>query len=110
MTGKLQFICVAVAQFMGWQHTAATLFLQATQSQLTYCHNNNNGHYTRQPASAGTSSTELEDFVGAKFYCPHVLADGNQRIRIRQKTLECYLHSVIYTVFVLSACTTALYI
>ena len=95
---------------MGWQHTAATLFLQATQSQLTYCHNNNNGHYTRQPASAGTSSSELEDFVGAKFYCPHVLADGNQRIRIRQKTLECYLHSVIYTVFVLSACTTALYI
>jgi len=30
----------------------------------------------------------LEDFVGAKFYCPHALADGNQRIRIREKTLE----------------------
>jgi len=29
-----------------------------------------------------------EDFVGAKFYWPHVLADGNQRIRIRQKTPE----------------------
>ena len=26
-------------------------------------------------------------FVGAKFYCPHALADGNQRIR-REKTLE----------------------
>jgi len=26
--------------------------------------------------------------VGAKFYCPHALADGNQRIRIRQKMLE----------------------
>jgi len=29
-----------------------------------------------------------EDFVGTKFYCPHALADGNQRIRIREKTLE----------------------
>jgi len=26
------------------------------------------GHYTGQPASAGTSGYELEDFVGAKFY------------------------------------------
>jgi len=32
-------------------------------------------------------STE-EDFVGSKLYCPHALADGNQRIRIREKTLE----------------------
>jgi len=32
-------------------------------------------------------STE-EVFVGAKLYCPHALADGNQRIRIREKTLE----------------------
>ena len=23
-----------------------------------------------------------------KFYCPHALADGNQHIRIREKTLE----------------------
>jgi len=30
----------------------------------------------------------MEDFVGAKFYCPHALADGNQHIRIREKTLE----------------------
>jgi len=37
---------------------------------------------------AGTSSYELEDFVGAKFYCLHVLADSDQRIRIREKTLE----------------------
>ena len=28
------------------------------------------------------------DFVGATFYCLHALADGNQRIRIREKTLE----------------------
>ena len=37
---------------------------------------------------AGTSSEELEDFVGGKFYCPYALADSNQRIRIREKTLE----------------------
>jgi len=37
---------------------------------------------------AGTSGQELEDFVGAKFYCPHALADGNQHIQIREKMLE----------------------
>jgi len=37
---------------------------------------------------AGTSSLELEDFVGAKFYCPHALADGNQCIQIREKMLK----------------------
>jgi len=46
------------------------------------------GHYTGQPALAGTSSSELEDFVGAQFYCPHALVDGNQRIRIRENTPE----------------------
>jgi len=46
------------------------------------------GHYTGQPVLASTSSQELEDFVGAKFYCPHALADGNQHIRIREKMLE----------------------
>ena len=30
----------------------------------------------------------MQDLVGAKFYCPHALADTNQRIRIREKTLE----------------------
>jgi len=46
---------------------------------------------------AGTSNEELVDFVGAKFYCPHALADGKQHIWIREKTLEfqqCYLHSL----------------
>ena len=33
---------------------------------------------------------ELEDFVGAKFYCPHALADCSQRIRIREKTLQLF--------------------
>jgi len=30
----------------------------------------------------------VEDFVGAKFYCLHALADGNQHVHIREKTLE----------------------
>ena len=47
---------------------------------------------------AGTSSYELEDFVGAKFYCLHALADGNQRTRIRKKMLEFSL-IVLFTLF-----------
>ena len=35
------------------------------------------GHYTGQPALDGTRSQELEDFVEAKFYCKHAVADGN---------------------------------
>jgi len=36
-----------------------------------------------------------------KVYCPHALADGNQRIRIREKTLEfsstvSYIHTYIF--------------
>ena len=55
------------------------------------------GQYTGQPVLAGTSSKELENVAGAKFYRPHALADSNRRIRIRKKTLEfcstvCYLH------------------
>jgi len=30
----------------------------------------------------------MEDFVGAKFYCPHALVGGNQHIQIREKMLE----------------------
>jgi len=41
------------------------------------------GHYAGQPVLVGVSSKELGDFVGAKFYCPHALADENQHIRIR---------------------------
>jgi len=48
------------------------------------------GYCTGQPALAGTSSYELEDFVGAKFYCPHALADGNQRIWIWEKMLVLF--------------------
>jgi len=32
----------------------------------------------------------MEDFVGAKFYCPHALADDNQHIWSREKTLEFF--------------------
>jgi len=41
------------------------------------------GHHTSQPALASTPTYELEDFVGAKFYCPHAVAGGNQCIRTR---------------------------
>jgi len=37
-----------------------------------------------------------EDFVGAKFYCLHALADDNQRILIGQKTLE-FSSTVLFT-------------
>jgi len=53
-----------------WQHT----------QQLLY------GHYIGQPALVGTSSKELENFVGAKFICLHALANGNQHIWIRDET------------------------
>jgi len=49
---------------------------------------------------------KLEGFVSAKFYCPHALAGGNQRIRIREKMLEfsstvlCTLSPYRNTVFV----------
>jgi len=43
----------------------------------------------------------MEDIVGAKCYCPQVLAGGNQRIPITEKTLELVLSGVIYTVSVL---------
>jgi len=36
----------------------------------------------------GTSSSELEDFVGEKFYYPYALADGSQHIPLMEKTLE----------------------
>jgi len=45
-------------------------------------------HYTGQPALASTPSSEMEDFVGAKFYYPHTLADSNYHIQIRETMLE----------------------
>ena len=51
------------------------------------------------PAHLG-SPGQLDDFVSAKFYCPRALADSNQRIRIREKTLE--FSTVLSTLSVLS--------
>ena len=45
-----------------------------------------------------------EDFVGAKFYCPHGLADGNQRIRITEKTMK-FCSTVISTLSPYCCCT-----
>jgi len=47
-----------------------------------------NNHHLTAITLAGTSSYELEDFVDAKFYCLHALADGNQHSWIREKMLE----------------------
>ena len=57
------------------------------------CHTNNNHRF---------------DFVGAKFHCPHALADGNQHIQIREKTLE-FSSRVLSTLssYLLVAKTTA---
>jgi len=38
----------------------------------------------------------MEDFVAAKFYCLHGLADGNQCIQIGEKTLE-FSSTVLHT-------------
>ena len=48
---------------------------------------------------------QLEDFVGATFYCPHALADDSERIRITEKTLELSPNGVVYTVSVPSVHT-----
>jgi len=34
-------------------------------------------HHTGQPVLAGTTSWELENFLRAKFYCSHALANSN---------------------------------
>jgi len=49
---------------------------------------------------AGTTSQELEDIVGAKFYCQYSLVDGNSQIWTKDNTLEfsSILNSVTYTV------------
>ena len=51
---------------------------------------NNTATTVLRPLNKSTSSGELEDFVGAKFYCPHAVADGSQRILIMENTMEFY--------------------
>ena len=48
------------------------------------------------PLYRSTSVKKLEDFVGAKFSCPHALTHGNQRMQIREKMLE-FSSSVLST-------------
>jgi len=43
-----------------------------------------------QSALASTYVLRIGGFVGAEFYCPHALVDGNQRIRIREKMPEFF--------------------
>jgi len=45
------------------------------------------GYYTGQAALAGTPVKNWRILL-VQFYCPHALADGNQRIRIRKKMLK----------------------
>jgi len=40
----------------------------------------------------------VDDFVGAKFYCLHALADSNQRIRIREQMLQ-FSSTVLSTLY-----------
>jgi len=63
--------------------------------------------YSRNTGQLAPPVKNWRIFFGAKFYCLHALADGSQRIRIKEKTLEsspqqCYLHC-LHTGPVLSA-------
>jgi len=41
----------------------------------------------------------MEDFDGAKFYCPHALADGNQHIQITGNCLQVSWLVFTYTYY-----------
>ena len=64
------------------------------------------GHYAGQPCD---SLMRLQlwtgGFVGAKFYCPHALADSNQRIWIIEKTLVEFSSTVLYCLHTLIVLT-----
>jgi len=45
-------------------------------------------HHKGQPVLAGSSRWEVEeDVFGTKFYCPHAVANGNQHIWMKKKTI-----------------------
>jgi len=44
-------------------------------------------HYTGQSVLASTRSLELEEFVGANFYCLHAISDGTWCIQMKEKAL-----------------------
>ena len=64
-----------VSSSLRWMHCITYTSIQ--QQPLFY------GNYTSQPALVGTASWELEDFVGAKFYCLHALASKKKLKRER---------------------------
>jgi len=74
-------------------HALARMLFKTKPSYMPLC------MYLQQHNHSFTT-IRIRDFVGATFYCPHALADGKQRIRIREKTLEfsstllCVIHTV----------------
>jgi len=62
-----------------------TCHMSLNLSSSTNYHYYYYSHFTGQPVLASSPSIELEDFVGAKFYCLRALADGNWHIRIGRR-------------------------
>ena len=99
-------LCFTLVNFQSRQHLTKTPsyssilttasqhnFMQQQPSPPSY------GHYTSQPALTDTSSWELEDFVGTKFYCPHALATSVFGLgrRCWSSPQQCYLHCLCTT-------------
>ena len=82
------------------QRRHALVLIQLIHLQISWCfitHTTTSGISSSSSTSSRLQHTQTDrqscigettDLVGAKFYCPHALADDNQRIQIRQKTLE----------------------
>jgi len=49
---------------VGWLHYIVMLLINAHTQQFY-------GNYTAQYVLTGSPSYKFEDYVGAKFYCPH---------------------------------------
>ena len=97
--------CPSLNQFKSnaWQKQFLSVETYHWSRVWTTCSNNPQiqqppfyGHYTGQPALASTSSEELEDFVGAKFYCLHVLGGGNYLQNNWKKSKERPPYTDIY--------------
>jgi len=65
------------------QQPTTTVLHHYAGHHVFYTHNNNNKLHKPTPPVKNWGILSLQ-----KFYCPHALADGNQHIRIREKTLE----------------------
>jgi len=84
-------LTVIVVFIVFWTATSLSNFLQLFGVSLRK-HNNHNHRFTAIIQRSTCVSRHLQlrtvGLVGAKLYCPHAFADGNQHIRIREKTLE----------------------